>query len=146
MISHVISAWSAMGHCMISHMISECTVTWSVYEQLHYQCMISHVISTCMVRWSVYDQLRLQCMISAWSGTWRVHNQWRDQCMHRHVISVWSASWSVHDQPREAGRYSGYELDLEIWKDLKKETARDLGKGMIDPLGVVRGMNGHLPP
>lgn len=62
-----------------------------------------------------------------------------------------SGSWEgpvgvVHVDFWGAGRYGGYELDLEIWKDLKKETARDLSKGMIDPLGVVRGMNGHLPP
>ena len=48
---------------MFSLVISACTVTWSVYDQLRDYLMISHVISAFSGRCSVHDQAREDCMI-----------------------------------------------------------------------------------
>ena len=47
MIQRMLAIWSLVprDQCMISHMISAWSVTWSVYDQPSDQCMITHVIS-----------------------------------------------------------------------------------------------------
>ena len=94
MISHVISAWWAMGSVHDSHVIS----AWKLRDQ----CMISHVNSASSATWSFHVQARDQCMnihvISVWSASWSVHDQPRDQCMISQVMSAWSRKWSVLDQ------------------------------------------------
>ena len=88
--------------CMLSHVISSWSATWSVYDQPHDQCMRSHVISLWSATCSVHVQSRDQCMIShlisAWSATWSLYDQPHDQCMRSHVISLWSATCSEHDR------------------------------------------------
>ena len=70
--SHVISAWYPGDQRMISHMISAIKsrdhymiVMWSVHAQSRYQCMISHVISALSVTWSLNNSTHDQWMIAS---------------------------------------------------------------------------------